>query len=455
MPTPVTWSRAAGRRIRTPPRLAASRIRTRGGRRSGPHGRGRAAAGRSDLGRRPAARHGRDRRRGHARAAGEALERHRVRARRAAGWSRSSGCGGVGRRRGKRARCPHSRSPSCRGFIAPKPTRGRGCVTSACRTTGSRGSSRGELVTDRGDASGTGYWSPIEERYRLDLLEIVGATWTGSRWCLTCCGPRTAPGVDVGDGTTSGRVRHGRQHGRGAWAPGSRSGEIAMSLGTSGTVYAVSEQATADATGAVAGFADATGRYLPLVCTLNATKVTDAVARVLGVDDDAPRRAGARRAAGRRRRHRAALVRRRAHAEPARRDGDRSAACAVTSLASSSRGPRSRAWCAGCSTASTRSTPPACTSRAPHRARRRGRTLACVPAHRRRSVGPDRRRARATPSTSRRARACRRPRFSTARTSPTIAHGRGRERRSPSSILIRMWIVLRSATHTAPVRDRA
>ncbi|HTD50657.1 MAG TPA: FGGY-family carbohydrate kinase, partial [Acidimicrobiia bacterium] len=55
-------------------------------------------------------------------------------------------------------------------------------------------------------------------------------------------------------------------------------------LGTSGTVYALSDSATADPTGAVAGFADATGRYLPLVCTLNATKVTDTIARWFGVD---------------------------------------------------------------------------------------------------------------------------------------------------------------------------
>ena len=34
----------------------------------------------------------------------------------------------------------------------------------------------------------------------------------------------------------------------------------------------------------MAGFADATGQYLPLVCTMNATKVTDAVAGLLGVD---------------------------------------------------------------------------------------------------------------------------------------------------------------------------
>ena len=63
-------------------------------------------------------------------------------------------------------------------------------------------------------------------------------------------------------------------------------GEVAISLGTSGTVFAVSATPTFDGSGAVAGFADATGNFLPLVCTLNATRVTDAVARLLGVDHE-------------------------------------------------------------------------------------------------------------------------------------------------------------------------
>jgi xylulokinase len=61
-------------------------------------------------------------------------------------------------------------------------------------------------------------------------------------------------------------------------------GDAAVSLGTSGTVYAVSPTGSADPRGEVAGFADATGRHLPLVCTLNAAKVLDAVGRLLGVD---------------------------------------------------------------------------------------------------------------------------------------------------------------------------
>jgi xylulokinase len=137
----------------------------------------------------------------------------------------------------------------------------------------------GRAVTDRGDASGTGYWSPAEERWRTDLLQLVGF------------GPEVAPpvlgpvdpagewsGAVVGPGTGDNMAA--------ALGLGLRSGDVAVSLGTSGTVFSVASAPTADASGAVAGFADATGRFLPLVCTLNATKVTDAVARLLGVDHD-------------------------------------------------------------------------------------------------------------------------------------------------------------------------
>jgi xylulokinase len=64
---------------------------------------------------------------------------------------------------------------------------------------------------------------------------------------------------------------------------GAVEGDVVVSIGTSGTVFAVCATPTADPTGTVAGFADATGRYLPLVCTLNAARVLDATAAVLGV----------------------------------------------------------------------------------------------------------------------------------------------------------------------------
>ncbi len=128
----------------------------------------------------------------------------------------------------------------------------------------------GEYGTDRGDASGTGYWSAAADDYRLDLLGIVDADLDWAALVPPVLPPERALGT--GDNMAA------------ALGLGLRPGDVVMSLGTSGTVFAVSDTPTHDASGAVAGFADATGRYLPLVCTLNATKVTDAVARWLGVD---------------------------------------------------------------------------------------------------------------------------------------------------------------------------
>lgn len=139
----------------------------------------------------------------------------------------------------------------------------------------------GRATTDRGDASGTGYWSPREERYRYDLLGLVddGPAWdtvvpevlAPTEAAGTWRGTRTLVGPGTGDNMAA------------ALGLGLEPGDLVLSLGTSGTAFCVTEHPTADATGTVAGFADATGRYLPLVCTLNATKVSEAVARLLGV----------------------------------------------------------------------------------------------------------------------------------------------------------------------------
>ena len=141
----------------------------------------------------------------------------------------------------------------------------------------------GRRVTDRGDASGTGYWSPAEARYRYDLLTELIDGEVGWEEALPEVLPPNEPagdwaptGAQVGPGTGDNMAA--------ALGLGLRPGDLALSLGTSGTAFTVSDHPSADPSGTVAGFADATGRYLPLVCTMNATKVTDAVARLLGVD---------------------------------------------------------------------------------------------------------------------------------------------------------------------------
>ncbi|WNV89129.1 xylulokinase [Umezawaea sp. Da 62-37] len=134
------------------------------------------------------------------------------------------------------------------------------------------------LVTDRSDASGTGYWSPSTGEYRLDLLDLA----LGKRPVL----PRVL-GPAEHAGTTAGGAVLGAGAGDNAGAALGVQvgpGDVIVSIGTSGTAFARSPHPSADVSGLVSGFADAEGTFLPLVCTLNASRVLDATARVLGVD---------------------------------------------------------------------------------------------------------------------------------------------------------------------------
>jgi xylulokinase len=141
----------------------------------------------------------------------------------------------------------------------------------------------GALATDRGDASGTGYWSAASGEYRWDILAIIDKD---RDWSTVV--PRVAHPTEVVGEWNGAKVACGTgDNMAAALGLGLQQGNAVVSLGTSGTAYSVSDHATADISGAVAGFADASGRYLPLACTLNATKVSDAIARLLGVDHDA------------------------------------------------------------------------------------------------------------------------------------------------------------------------
>ena len=155
-----------------------------------------------------------------------------------------------------------------------------------CRLTGRR-------VTDRGDASGTGYFDASTGTWLIDLLErFVGdADWDGL--LPDVLGPTESVGPVDGSGAVEldlgpvGTVGPGTgDNMAAALGFGLGLGQVCVSLGTSGTVYTRSADPVADPSGAVAGFADASGGYLPLVCTLNATRVSDTVARLLGAGPD-------------------------------------------------------------------------------------------------------------------------------------------------------------------------
>lgn len=183
------------------------------------------------------------------------------------------------------------------------------------------------LTTDRSDASGTGYFSGATGAYRLDLLDLALGEGASARITLPrVLGPAESGGsVDaaaltealaatpepatpstatpsaecgetaaqtgheaaVSPHSAGGRIVLGAGAGDNAAAAlglGMATGDVAVSIGTSGVVSAISEVPSADGSGLVAGFSDATGAYLPLACTLNASRVLDATARMLGVD---------------------------------------------------------------------------------------------------------------------------------------------------------------------------
>ncbi len=134
------------------------------------------------------------------------------------------------------------------------------------------------IITDRGDASGTGYFSPASGTWLPD----VAAAAVGHAVTL----PRVAaPSEVVGHTGWGAAVSPGTGDNMGAaLGLGLRPGDVAVSIGTSGTAFAVSDVPADDPSGAVAGFADATGRFLPLVCTINAGLVLSAIASLLGTD---------------------------------------------------------------------------------------------------------------------------------------------------------------------------
>jgi xylulokinase len=138
----------------------------------------------------------------------------------------------------------------------------------------------GELCTDRSDASGTGYYSAADSAYKEDLLLL--ATRGRLPHLPTVLGPSDAAGRLAGGGATLGPGAG--DNAAAALGLGAASGDCVLSLGTSGVISAVGEAAPHDPEGIVAGFADATGRQLPLVCTLNGAPVLAAVATMLGVD---------------------------------------------------------------------------------------------------------------------------------------------------------------------------
>ncbi|ALV43582.1 xylulose kinase [Pseudarthrobacter sulfonivorans] len=194
------------------------------------------------------------------------------------------------------------------------------------------------LTTDRSDASGTGYWSPASGSYDVELFRLAfGRDAREARQEPEAAGPapvsaapaaggavilprvlaageaagRVHPlcfagsnaGADTGTdpstdavadaggagGGERGEILLGAGAGDNAAAAlglGARPGDVVVSVGTSGTVFAVASEAGHDPSGTVAGFAGAGGDYLPIAVTLNAARVLSSMAALLDIGFD-------------------------------------------------------------------------------------------------------------------------------------------------------------------------
>jgi len=144
----------------------------------------------------------------------------------------------------------------------------------------SRHLSGGEVFTDRGDASGTGYWSTADDRWLPALAEqAIGHDIALPRIVASSQIAATAPsGLILGAGTGDNAAA--------ALGLDLQPGDVVISIGTSGVASAISTVPVADGTGSVTGFADATTHFLPLVATINAARILELQCRLLGVDHD-------------------------------------------------------------------------------------------------------------------------------------------------------------------------
>ncbi|MCZ7414098.1 MULTISPECIES: FGGY family carbohydrate kinase [unclassified Streptomyces] len=133
-------------------------------------------------------------------------------------------------------------------------------------------------TTDRGDASGTGYWSAATGAWRPDLAELALGRHVALPEVL---GPADAAGqtpegllISAGTGETMAA----------AFGLGLGLGDAVVSLGASGSVSAIHHEPLADGSGTITSYADATGMHLPVVRTVNAVRVLRGTAELLGCD---------------------------------------------------------------------------------------------------------------------------------------------------------------------------
>tara|TARA_B000000565_G_scaffold234104_1_gene194291 strand:+ start:777 stop:2270 length:1494 start_codon:yes stop_codon:yes gene_type:complete len=141
----------------------------------------------------------------------------------------------------------------------------------------------GQKKMEYGDASGTGILNVRTREWCQELIEFVDPSMLDALPPLQsslALNGEVRPEVLRECGLPDGVIvsAGGGDNMMGAIGTGNiKSGVITASFGTSGTLYGVSDFPAIDKSGEVAAFCDSADKWLPLVCTMNVTVVTEQI----------------------------------------------------------------------------------------------------------------------------------------------------------------------------------
>ena len=148
----------------------------------------------------------------------------------------------------------------------------------------------GERTMEAGDASGTGFFDPVARRFDDEATSATDPALSGKLPALIAsdapAGRLSTDGATLVGATAGVLVSAGggdnMMSAIGAGA--TREGVVVASLGTSGTVFTRATRPVIDPDGLIAPFCDSTGAWLPLLCVMNLTGVTEEVKAAFGGD---------------------------------------------------------------------------------------------------------------------------------------------------------------------------
>jgi xylulokinase len=162
----------------------------------------------------------------------------------------------------------------------------------------------GERSMEAGDASGTGFFDPLARAFDARAMAAIDARLpallpplraAGAFAGRLCAATAAELGLPVGVPVSAG----GGDNMMSAIGSGAtRQGVVVASLGTSGTVFARTDQPMVDPQGLIAPFCSSDGAWLPLLCVMNLTGVTEEVRALTGLDHGALATAAAQVAPG-------------------------------------------------------------------------------------------------------------------------------------------------------------